>query len=197
MSAGLSHQDMKKQLDEISEQHSKEDTMTIVSALLKDEYGRLDNAMSKARSAYLKLNVDDPALQNEIADLRLDAVESYHKAFAIESFLAELDVDVKAMMPKYEGKFEISSVNKKSWDLMAVSIKENAMRTLGGHCNVVGDIIVLDRLLYDHTYLASVMKLSDDYKPGDMPASIEFDFYTVVFDEEITATVKMSIPAAE
>ena len=75
-------------------------------------------------------------------------------------------------MPKYEGKFEVSSANEKSWDLTAVSIKENAMRTLGGHCNVVGDIIVLDRVLYNHTYLASVMKLSDDYKPGDMPASI-------------------------
>jgi hypothetical protein len=60
----------------------------------------------------------------------------------------------------------------------------------------VGDIVVLDRLLYDHTYLASVMKLSDDYKPGDMPTHIQFDFYTVVFDEEITATVKLSIPAA-
>jgi hypothetical protein len=40
------------------------------------------------------------------------------------------------------------------------------------------------------------MKLSDDYKPGDMPTHIQFDFYTVVFDEEITATVKLSIPAA-
>ncbi len=195
MSAGLSHQDMKKHLDEISEQHSKEDTITIVSALLKDEYERLDDAMGKARTAYLKINIDDPSLQDEIADLRLDAVESYHRAYAIESFLAELDVDVTAMMPKYKGTFEVSSANEKSWDLTAVSIKENAMRTLGGHCNVVGDIIVLDRLLYDRTYLASVMKLSDDYKPGDMPASIEFDFYTVVFDEEITATVKMSIPA--
>ena len=195
MSAGLSHQDLKKQLDDISEQHSKEDTITIVSALLKDEYNRLDDTMSKARSAYLKISVDDPAMQNEIADLRLDAVESYPRAYAIESFLADLDVDVTAMMPKYEGKLEVSSATEKSWDLTAVSIKENAMRTLGGHCNIVGDIIVLDRLLYDHTYLASVMKLADDYKPGDMPASIEFDFYTVVFDEEITATVKMSIPA--
>jgi hypothetical protein len=195
MNGGLSRQNIKKQLDEISEQHSKEDTITIVSALLKDEYGRLDDAMGKARSAYLKLRVDDPALQNEIADLRLDAVESYHKAYAIESFLADLDVDITGMMPEYAGNFEISSAGEKNWDLTAVSIKENAMRTLGGHCNVVGDIIVLDRLLYDHTYLASVMKVSDDYKPGDMPASIEFDFYTVVFDEEITATVKMSIPA--
>ena len=195
MSAGLSRQDMKKQLDDISEQHSKEDTITIVSALLKDEYERLGDAMSKARATYLKMNIDDPSQQNEIADLRLDAVESYHRAYAIESFLADLDVDVTAMMPKYEGKLEVSSATEKSWDLTAVSIKENAMRTLGGHCNVVGDIIVLDRLLYDHTYLASVMKLADDYKPGDMPASIEFDFYTVVFDEEITATVKMSIPA--
>jgi len=197
MSAGLSHQGMKKQLDEISKQHSKEDTITIVSALLKDEYDRLDDAMSKARTAYLKMNIDDPALQNEIADLRLDAVESYHRAYAIESFLADLDVDVTSMMPAYGGKFEVSSANEKNWDLTAVSLKENAMRTLGGHCNVVGDIIVLDGVLYDHTYLASVMKLSDDYKPGDMPASIEFDFYTVVFDEEITATVKMTIPATE
>ncbi len=197
MSAGLSRQSMKKQLDEISEQHSKEDTISIVSALLKDEYEKLDDTMGKARAAYLKLNVDDPAQQNEIADLRLDAVESYQSAYAIESFLAGLDVDVVPLMPKYEGKFEVSSANEKSWNLSAVSIKENAMRTLGGHCNVVGDIIVLDRLLYDHTYLASVMKLSDDYKPGDMPASIEFDFYTVVFDEEITAIVKMAIPAAE
>ena len=195
MNGGLSRQNMKKQLDEISEQHSKEDTITIVSALLKDEYSRLNDAMEKARSAYLKLRVDDPALQNEIADLRLDAVESYHKAYAIESFLADLDVDITRMMPEYAGNFEVSSASEKNWDLTAVSIKENAMRTLGGHCNVVGDIIVLDRLLYDHTYLASVMKVSDDYKPGDMPASIEFDFYTVVFDEEITATVKMSIPA--
>lgn len=195
MSAGPSRPNMKKQLDEISEKHSKEETITIVSALLKDEYGRLDDAMGRARSAYLKLSVDDPALQNDIADLRLEAVESYHRAYAIESFLADLDVDVTRMMPRYEGKFEVSSAGEKSWDLTAVSIKENAMRTLGGHCNVVGDIIVLDRLLYDHTYLASVMKLADDYKPGDMPASIEFDFYTIVFDEEITATVKMSIPA--
>ena len=195
MSVGFSRQSMKKQLDEISKQHSKEDTIAIVSALLKDEYDRLDDAMSKARTAYLQMNIDDPALQNEIADLRLDAVESYHIAYAIESFLTNLDVDVTSMMPEYEGKFEVSSANEKSWDLTAVSLKENAMRTLGGHCNVVGDIIVLDRVLYDHTYLASVMKLSDDYKPGDMPASIEFDFYTVVFDEEIAATVKMSIPA--
>lgn len=195
MSAGPSRQNMKKLLDEISGQHSKEDTITIVSALLKDEYDRLEQEMSKSRSAYLTMNVDDPGMQNDIADLRLDAVESYHRAYAIESFLGDLDVDVTAMMPRYEGKFEVSSVNEKSWDLTAVSIKENAMRTLGGHCNVMGDIIVLDRLLYDHTYLASVMKLSDDYRPGDMPASIEFDFYTVVFDEEITATVKMSIPA--
>jgi hypothetical protein len=186
---------MKKQLDEISQQHSKEETISIVSALLKDEYHRLDDSLGKARADYLKLHVDDPALQNDIADLRLDAVESYHRAYAIESFLADLDVDVTRMMPEHTGNFEVSSATEKSWDLTAVSIKENAMRTLGGHCNVVGDIIVLDRLLYDHTYLASVMKVSDDYKPGDMPASIEFDFYTVVFDEEITATVKMSIPA--
>ena len=67
MNAGLSRQSMKKQLDEISEKHSKEDTITIVSALLKDEYERLDDAMSKARTAYLKMNIDDPAQQNEIS----------------------------------------------------------------------------------------------------------------------------------
>jgi hypothetical protein len=195
MSDSPSPKSLKKQLAEIRDNHSREEAVAIVSAMLTEEYGRLDEAIGKARAAYLRLNVDDPAQQNEVADLRLESVESYHNAYMLESFLADMDVDVKALMPKYEGKFGVSSVNDHSWDLSAVSLKENAMRTLGGHCSVVGDIVVLDRLLYDHTYLASVMKLSDDYKPGAEITHIQFDFYTVVFDEEITATVRMSIPA--
>lgn len=194
MSTGHFRHALKKQLAQITKQHPKEETIAIVSGMLKDEYARLDEVMSRARATYLKLDVDDPAQQNEVADLRLEAVESYHNAYALESFLSGMDVDVKPMMPAYEGKFEVSSVNDQSWDLSAVSLKENAMRTLGGHCNVVGDIVVLDRRLYDHTYLASVMKLSDDYKPGGEITHIQFDFYTVVFDEEITATVKLAIP---
>lgn len=186
---------LRRQLSDIAKKYPKDEAIAIVSGMLRDEYERLDAAMRKSRSAFLQMNVEDPSRQNEVADLRLEAVESYQAAYTTELFLAGLGVDIFALMPKYEGKFAVSSTNKNSWDLSVVSLKESAMRTLGGHCNVVGDIVVLDRLLYDHSYLASVMKLSDDYKPGKMPAHMQFDFYTVVFDEEINSIVKMSIPA--
>lgn len=192
MSAGRSRRGPEQRLKDISGQYPKEKAIAIISDMLKDEYKKLDGAMRKARESYLKVNVDDPARQNEIADMRLDAVESYRPAFAIESFLAGMGVDPGALMPGYKGDFELSYAGNDGWDLSVVSLKENAMRALGGHCNVIGDIIVLERLLYDHTYLATVLKLTDDYEPGKQ-SYVEFDYYTVVFDEDIQSIVKVPL----
>jgi hypothetical protein len=186
--------ELRKRLFDIKMHHSHDEAVVLVEAMLKGEYSRLEPFIRKEREAYLRMNVDDAGQQNDIADLRLAAVEAYQPSYVIENYLADMKVDILPLVPKYEGRFEVSSREGEAWTLSVASLKENAMRTLGGHCNVVGDVIVLERLLYDHTYLAAVMKLTDDYEPGK-PSSVEFDFYTVVFDEDVQALVKVPLDA--
>ncbi len=181
-------------LNDIKDRRPGAEAIAMIEDMLKAEYGRLEPVVRKAREAYLGMNVDDPAQQNDIADLRLAAVEAYQPAYVIENFLAGMGVDVLPLMPRYAGGFEVSSAEDSGWSLSVVSLKENAMRTLGGHCNVIGDAIILERLLYDHTYLAAVMKLADDYVPGAL-SYVELDSYTVVFEEDIQAIVKVPLDA--
>ncbi|HTY90942.1 MAG TPA: hypothetical protein VMC84_07160 [Methanocella sp.] len=184
--------DLRKKLSDIKIHHSHDEAVALIEAMLKEEYARLEPAIKTEREAYLKMNVDDAAQQNDIADLRLAAVEAYQPSYVIENFLTGMGVDILPLLPEYEGRFEVSARNGEGWIMSVASLNENAMRTLGGHCNVVGDVIVLERLLYDHTYLAAVMKLTDDYEPGKQ-SYVEFDFYTVVFDEEVQALVKVPL----
>lgn len=188
----LSTPALRKTLSDIKRHHPHAEAAILVEAMLKEEYSRLEPAIRKEREAYLRMSVDDAGQQNDIADLRLSAVEAYQPAYVIENYLADMKVDILPLVPKYEGRFEVSSRAGEEWTLSVASLKENAMRTLGGHCNVVGDVIVLERLLYDHTYLAAVMKLTDDYEPGK-PSYVEFDFYTVVFDEDVQALVRVPL----
>jgi hypothetical protein len=181
-----------KKLNEIKWHHPREEAIALVEAMLKEEYARLEPIIKKEREAYLGMSVDRPEQQNDIADLRLAAVEAYQPAYVIENFLARMDVDILPLIPGYEGRFEVSSRAADAWTMSVASLKENAMRTLGGHCNVIGNVLVLERLLGDNTYLAAVMKLTDDYEPGS-PSYVEFDSYTVVFDEDIQALVKVPL----
>lgn len=192
MADAASTPELRKRLFDIKMDHSHDEAVILIEAMLKEEYSRLEPIIKKEREAYLRMDVDDAGQQNDIADLRLSAVEAYQPSFIIENFLAEMKVDILPLLPKYEGRFEVSSRGGDIWTLSVASLKENAMRTLGGHCNVVGDVIVLERLLYDHAYLAAVMKLTDDYEPGK-PSYVEFDFYTVVFDEDVQALVKVPL----
>ena len=192
MNTVLSGQDLKRQLNAICEQYKKSEAITKISGLLEEEYRRLEGLMREARDNYLSMNADDPSKQNDVADLRLEAVEEYQPALVIENFLAEMGVDITLLAPKHTGSFELSSHINWEWSLSMVSLKENSMRTLGGHCNVMGDVIVLEKLLYDHTYLAAVMKLTNDYEPGK-ESFVEFDFYTVVFDEDIQSIIKVPL----
>ncbi len=183
--------DLKRRLVEIREKNFEE-AATIIARLLRDEYKRLEEAMKKYRASYLRMNVDDPAQQNDVADLRLQAIEAYRPAYIIEDFLTDMGVDVIPLMPQYNGAFEASSYKNGEWLVSMVSLRENAMRTLGGHCNVIGDVVILERLLYDHAYLAAVMRQTDDYEPGKQ-TFVELDFYTVVFDEDIQAMVRLPL----
>lgn len=194
MSAEDQGHGLKVRLAEIRKKYSREEAIAAISALLKEEYKKLEDAAKEARSSYLSMNVDDPAQQNDVADLRLAAVEAYQPAYMIENFLADMGFGIVPLLPHYEGSFELSSFNDDEWLLSVVGLKENAMRTLGGHCNVIGDIIVLERLLYDHMYMAAVLKLTDDYEPGKQ-SYVEFDYYTVVFDEDIQSIVKVPLDA--
>lgn len=184
--------DLRKRMSEIKKGHPKSRAIALITDMLEDEYKRLEGVMKCARDCYLNMNVDDPSQQNDIADLRLDAVEKYQPAYVIENFMAGIGVDITPLIPQYEGSFELSSYKDGERSLSVVSLRENAMRTLGGHCNVIGDVVVLEKLLYDHTYLAAVMKLTDDYEPGKQ-SYVEFDYYTVVFDEDIQSIVKVPL----
>ena len=184
--------DIRKRLKDLKKSHPKAEAIRLAREMLAEEYRRLEGLMREARDNYLNMNPDDPAKQNDVADLRLEAVEEYHPALVIENFLAEMGVDITLLAPKHTGSFELSSHINGEWSLSMVSLKENSMRTLGGHCNVMGDVIVLEKLLYDHTYLAAVMKLTNDYEPGK-ESFVEFDFYTVVFDEDIQSIIKVPL----
>ena len=181
--------DLKKMLNLIKKSHPEVESISLISEMLRDEYRRLEGIMRDTRDDYLGLKRDDPVLQNEIAELRLEAVEEYQPAYVMENFLADMGVDIMPLLLPHRGAFEVSSRTDGEWMLSMASLKESAMRTLGGHCNVIGDVIILEKLLYDYTYLAAVMKLTDDYVPGQK-GYVEFDFYTVVFDEDIQAMVK-------
>ncbi len=145
--------------------------------------------MQDVRQRYLALDRDNPSSEHEIADLRLEAVEAYHPAYVIESCLAARDVDIKPLLPQYEGEFDASAVHRKGWDLSFVSLKESAMRSLGGHCNVIGEVILLERRLYHHTYLAAVMQPAQCDTKAQGENCLEFHFSTVVFDEDVNALV--------
>ncbi|MDI6897153.1 hypothetical protein [Methanocella conradii] len=181
----------KRRLEEIRKKRPEE-AAAIITGLLKEEYRRLEEAMRALRASYLRMDVDDPAQQNDVADLRLEAVEAYRPAYIIEDFLTDMGVDVIPLMPHYKGSFEVSAYRDGEWLVSMVSLKENAMRTLGGHCNVIGDVVILERLLYDNTYLAAVMRQTDDYEPGKQ-TFVELDSYTVVFDEDIQAMVRLPL----
>jgi hypothetical protein len=192
---GSSQPNLKFILDDISAQNPKELATVLISDMLLKEYGRLDGVMRSIRQRYLALNSDDPGNEHEIADLRIEAVEAYQPAYAIESWLAERDVDIKPLLSQYEGEFETSAVHGKGWDLSFVSLKESAMRSLGGHCNVIGEVVMLERRLYHHTYLAAVMQPAEGEtrltppRDGSGEVMMEFHFSTVVFDEDVNALV--------
>jgi hypothetical protein len=54
---------------------------------------------------------------------------------------------------------------------------------------VIGEVVLLERRLYHHTYLAAVMQPAacDTKEQGDQ--CLEFHFSTVVFDEDVNALV--------
>jgi hypothetical protein len=195
-----------EELKAIASNYPKDIAISLLLAKLNDEYVNLEKTIKGIREKYLKMNIDDPAMQNDIADLRLGAVEAYKPAYAIEKFLSdEMGVDITEKLPIFDGEFPVSEVKEKGWELSFVSLKENAMRTLGGHCNVIGDLVLLERRLYHHTYLAAVMKPVDspivtpgkhgrlkagaDKEKNDM--MIEFDFNTVVFDEDVSTIMNV------
>ena len=190
---GASQPNLKFIMDDIAARYPKDVATTRISGLLKDEYRRLDGALQGIRQRYLRLHVDDPADEHEIADLRIQAVEAYQPAYTIESYLTEQGVDIEPLLPEYEGEFEPSAVRKKGWDLSLVSLKEGAMRSLGGHCNVIGEVVVLERRLYHHTYLAAVLQpagaAEGRKEVEDDAVLMEFHFSTVVFDEDVNAVV--------
>ncbi|MCD1294381.1 hypothetical protein CUJ83_05130 [Methanocella sp. CWC-04] len=177
---------IEQSIEEIAAYYPEDVAVPLILARLDNEYTALENAMKDIRERYLKLDVDDPAMQNDIADLRLKAVDAYKPAYRIESFLTEkMGVDISKFMPEYEGDHNISAVKEKGWELSFVTLKENAMRTLGGHCNIIGDMVLLERKLYHHTYLAAVMKptICDTAEKGE--TCIEYDSETIVFEEDI------------
>jgi hypothetical protein len=183
---------LKKRLNEIKENYRRAEAIGLIIEMLRDEYRRLEGVMRDTRDDFLHMNAGDPAQQNDVADLRLAAVEEYQPAYVMENFLAELGVDISKLILQHKGSFEVSSHQGGEWSMSMVSLTESAMRTLGGHCNVIGDVVVLEKLLYDHTYLAAVMKQTDDYVPGEQ-SYVEFDFYTVIFDEDIQSIIKVPL----
>jgi hypothetical protein len=190
---GESQPNLKLILDDIAAKNPKAVADALISARLVEEYRCLEGVMHRIRQRYLALNRDDPASEHEIADLRLEAVEAYQPAYTIESYLAARDVDIAPLLPHYGGEFETSAVGRKGWDLSFVSLKESAMRSLGGHCNVIGEVVMLERRLYHHTYLAAVMQpagADEGKRPfeGD-EVMMEFHFSTVVFDEDVNVLV--------
>jgi hypothetical protein len=190
---GESQPNLKLILDDISAKNPKEVAIARISGMLLEEYRRLEGIMRRIRERYLALNPDDPGSEHELADLRVEAVEAYQPAYAIESYLTERDVDIGPLLPHYEGEFESSAVHRKGWDLSFVSLKESAMRSLGGHCNVIGEVVLLERRLYHHTYLAAVMQPAEGEtrltppRDGSGEVMMEFHFSTVVFDEDVNA----------
>jgi len=190
---GESQPNLKLILDDIAARNPKAVADALIEGKLLDEYRRLEGVMQRIRQRYLALDRDEPASEHEIADLRLEAVEAYQPAYAIETRLAERDVDIGPLLPRYEGEFDTSAVHRKGWDLSFVSLKESAMRSLGGHCNVIGEVVLLERRLYHHTYLAAVMQpagaAEGRKEPGGDEVMMEFYFSTVVFDEDVNALV--------
>ncbi|HMK45504.1 MAG TPA: hypothetical protein VK436_02660 [Methanocella sp.] len=196
MTEGLSQPNLKLTLENIKANYPKDVAITMITGMLQQEYAWLEATIKGIRDRYLTLNVDNPANERDIADLRLEAVEAYQPAYSIEFCLTEMGADVRRLMPEYEGDLEASSVQERGWELSFVGLKEGAMRSLGGHCNVIGEIIMLERKLYHHTYLAAVMQPAGADK-GSVTASgpseevmMEFHFSTVVFDEDINALVE-------
>ncbi|WP_424358834.1 hypothetical protein [Methanocella sp. MCL-LM] len=195
MTEALPQQDLKLRLEAVSAKYPQDVAIAMITDMLKAEYARLEETMKGIRERYLTLNVDDPASEHEIADLRLEAVTAYQPAYEIEAYLAAMGADVGLLVPKYEGEFETSAVHRKGWDLSFVSLKEGAMRSLGGHCNVIGEVVMLERRLYHHTYLAAVMQPAGADKGLPQPdpsgeVAMEFHFSTVVFDEDVNALVE-------
>ena len=196
MTDGLSQPNLKLRLEDTKAKYPKTVAITMIMGMLRDEYARLEGTMKGIRQHYLGLNADDSADEHEIADLRLEAVEAYQPAYTIESYLSEMDVDIEPLIPQYNGEFCTSTVHGKGWDLSFVSLKEGAMRSLGGHCNVIGEVVMLERKLYHNTYLAAVMQpagIDKGFTPAEAPPGdvmLEFHFSTVVFDEDVNALVE-------
>jgi hypothetical protein len=186
---GLSQPNLKFILDDIAAKNPKAVADALIEGKLLEEYRRLEGVLHHIRKCYLALSRDDPASEHDIADLRLEAVEAYQPAYAIESYLAERDIDIGPLLPQYEGEFETSAVHRKGWDLSFVSLKESAMRSLGGHCNVIGEVVLLERRLYHHTYLAAIMQpagAAEGIKQAEGDeVMMEFHFSTVMFDEDV------------
>lgn len=198
--SGASQPNLKATLEGLTARYPKAVAITMIEGLLRQEYARLEETMKGIRRRYLALSVENPAHEHAIADLRLEAVEAYQPAYTIESYLTELGADIEPMLPQYQGDFEPSAVRNKGWELSFVSLKEGAMRSLGGHCNVIGEVVMLERKLYDHTYLAAVMQPAGADKGVTLPEAqsgdvmIEFHFSTVVFDEDVNALVEKQAP---
>jgi hypothetical protein len=191
--SGESQPNLEFILDDIAAKNPKAVADTLIEGKLLDEYRRLEDILRHIRQRYIDLARDDPASEHEIADLRIEAVEAYQPAYVIESYLAERDVDIGPLLPRYDGEFDTSSVHRKGWDLSFVSLKEGAMRSLGGHCNVIGEVVMLERRLYHHTYLAAVMQPAGAAEGKKQPEGdevmMEFHFSTVIFDEDVNALV--------
>jgi hypothetical protein len=190
---GTSQPNLKFILDDIAAKNPKAVADALIEGKLLEEYRRLEGILQRIRQRYLALDHDDPASEHGIADLRIEAVEAYQPAYAIESYLAERDVDIGPLLPQYEGEFETSAVHRKGWDLSFVSLKESAMRSLGGHCNVIGEVVMLERRLFHHMYLAAVMQpagAAEGIKQAEGDeVMMEFHFSTVIFDEDVNALV--------
>jgi hypothetical protein len=155
---GVSQPNLKFILDDIAAKNPKAVADTLIEEKLLEEYRRLEGILQRIRQRYLALARDDLTNEHEIADLRVEAVEAYQPVYAIESYLAAREVDIGPLIPRYEGEFATPAVHRKGWDLSFVSLKESSMRSLGGHCNVIGEVVMLERRLYHHTYLAAVMQ---------------------------------------
>lgn len=69
-----------------------------------------------------------------------------------------------------------------------MSMKKNAVRTPGRHSNVIENMVILERRLYHHTYLAAVSKPYRDRLPGEGSNDIVFGFPAVIFDEDVSST---------
>jgi hypothetical protein len=200
------HEERVRRMEEMRDSLPRDEAITSITIMLREEYSKLETLLKELREKYLAMDRDSSASQNDVADLRLEAVEAYAPVYFIEDFLTgQFGADLSGIAPEYAGNYQASAVRDSTTTLNFVSLKENAMRTLGAHCSVIGEFVILERRLYDNTYLAGVMKTTDpmivtpddsngtEEHEDDRQYFLEYDFPTVVFDEDITGTMSMPL----